>query len=205
MGVVDRYDGEAEHPLLGHGAEAHDTGRRLLVPSLHPGQQLASGGVQHGDEVRAVVDDEVRPHVQDGVEVGIVLLVALPLLGVRLQSIVLPERQRHRVIRREGIAGGQPHLGPRFLERQGQHAGLGLHVERHPDLQAFQGLLPGQSFANVRQHAHVRPRPFQPPYALLQQIVQWNTSAGIETCDISPFGEGSRTSRPSSVRDCARC
>ena len=162
LGVVDIEDRELEDPVLGHGPEPLDAGGGLLVGGLDAGKDILPGGVDHGDEVRAVVYDEIGRHVQNGVEIVVVLLLRLPFLGVDVEAVLLPERHGDGVVGGQRVAAREPDLRSGIRQRDRQHPGLGLGVQSHADLQAGEGLLVHEALAYVHEDGHVVLGPVEP-------------------------------------------
>ena len=74
--IVDRHYREFQLALRGHRAQPDYTRRRLFGAADHIGEQFAATGVQHGNQVHAVVHGNVRTHIEYTVHVRVVLLVA---------------------------------------------------------------------------------------------------------------------------------
>ena len=118
--------------------------------------------MDHGDEVRAVVDDEIGRHVQDGVEIIVVLLLRLPFLGVDVEAVLLSERHGDGVVSGQGVAAREPDLRSGIRQRDSQHPGLGLGVQSHADFQTGEGLLVHEALAYVHEDGHVVLGPVEP-------------------------------------------
>ena len=129
----------------------------------------------HGDEVRSVVDDEVGLHVENGVEVGVVLLIALEFLSINFQTEFLAESGCHRIIGGQGVAASEPNLGSGVGEGDCQHSGLGLGVEGHSDLQTSEGLLLPELLVDLLDHGHVFVRPVETHASFLDEFVHLNS------------------------------
>ena len=175
LGIVDIHHGELELLVRCHGLEPDDAGGGLLVASLDVGEDLPPGGVGHGDQVGTVVDDEIGLHVEDGVEIRVVFLVALEFLCVDLESELLAECGCDGVVGGKGIAAGEPDLRSRISEGDGEHPGLGLGVEGHSDLKTGQRLLLPESFIDLLDDRHVVVGPVEPETSFLHEFVHFNS------------------------------
>ena len=113
--VVHVHDGELELPRLLHRPEPDDPRRRLLIRAPDLLQEVPALRVEEVHEVRAVVDHDVRLEVEDAVQVLVVLLRRLPLLRERLETELLVQGRRDRVVRGEGVARGEADLRPRLF------------------------------------------------------------------------------------------
>ncbi|MPN20411.1 hypothetical protein SDC9_167790 [bioreactor metagenome] len=110
-------------------------------------------------------------HIQDCVQIAIVLVLALPFLGVDLKTVFCPQRFRHRIIRGQGVAACEPDLGPSLCESDGQHPGLGLRVKGHAHLQTLEGFLLRESFPYLHERRHMLLGPVQLCQSLPRQLV----------------------------------
>src|SRR5207245_7955423 len=60
VGIVDRDNRETQHAFLGHGAQANHPGGGLLGSADHSLERVFPLGVQHRDQVGAVVHRDMR-------------------------------------------------------------------------------------------------------------------------------------------------
>src|SRR6267143_1025440 len=104
LGIVHIDDREAKGAIPFHRPEPDDARRRLLVSPPHAREQFGSLRVQQEDEVRAVVNHEVRFQIEDFVEVGVILLRRFPLLRVNFEAVGFRKRRGDAVVGGEGIA-----------------------------------------------------------------------------------------------------
>src|SRR5437879_7299674 len=157
------YNREPNCTIPFHRPEADDARRRLLVSPSHAREQFGPFRVQQEDEVRAIVDHEVRFQVEDLVEIRVILLRGLPLFRIYLEAVDLRKSRGDAVIRGERIARREPDLRARLLEREGEDSRLGLDMERHRDPQPTKGFLLFQRLADLSEDGHVVPGPFDSP------------------------------------------
>ncbi len=60
VGIVHRDDGILQHAFLRHGAQADDAGGGLFGAADHAVERVFALGVQHDDQVGAVIHGDVR-------------------------------------------------------------------------------------------------------------------------------------------------
>ena len=121
--------------------------------------------MQHGEEVGAVVERDVRRAVDDGDDAGRVGVGVLAAAAVR-RAAVGDERRDDLVLRRQRVGGGERDLRPAGDERPHEAGGLGRHVQAGADAQAVQRALGGQALADRAQDGHLPVRPLDPRAAL---------------------------------------
>ena len=117
--------------------------------------------VQHRDHIGAVVDHDVRPVLERGVDV---LHVGLGRFALDREDrdAVLDQRGGDIVLGRERVGGAEHGVGAAGLQRQRQVGRLGGDVGAGDDAVALEGLLPGEPLADQRQHRHLARRPVDP-------------------------------------------
>ena len=152
--VVDGDDGEREHPLLLHRAEADHTRRRFLGPADDVSEEGLALAVELRDEVGAVVHRELGPRGEHRFDVPVVALVVLALMGVDGDLVDVHERRRRLVLGREGVRGAERDLGATGLEREHQHGRLGRHVQARAEADPLQRLFLREPLADLAQDRH---------------------------------------------------
>ncbi len=115
----------------------------VVVSSVEPMISEAcedAGGVQLGDQVRAVIHGDVGVGVQCGVQMAVVGLAVLALDGKGRDTVNLHQSRRHVILGGEGVGGAGVNVGAARLQGGQQVGGLGGDVQagRQPD--ALQGL-----------------------------------------------------------------
>ena len=73
-GVVDSHHREEQFALSRHCTQADDAGGGLFGAADHVAQQVAACGVEHGNQVHAIVHGDVGLDVEHAVHVRIVLI-----------------------------------------------------------------------------------------------------------------------------------
>ena len=81
--LVDGDDRERQHAVGLHRLQPHDAGGRALGADDHLEQVVAAVGVEHTEQVGAVVDDDRGPVVEGRVDVRVVGVVVLAANGER--------------------------------------------------------------------------------------------------------------------------
>ncbi len=88
VSVVDRHDGIAQHAFFGHGAQANHAGGRLLGAADYILQLRRAFGMQHGDQVGAIVHSELRLVIDRRHDVRVVGVAVLALDGEDGDAVV---------------------------------------------------------------------------------------------------------------------
>ena len=166
LGLVDRDDREAEHPVGGHRPQPDDAGRRLLGPGVDLGHLVRALGVEQVHEVAAVVHRQLRMRVGDRPQVRVVGLVVLAAPGERRDAVLGDERGRHVVLGRERVARREHDLRAAGLERAHQVGRLGRDVEARADAQAVERPVALEALADEAQDGHLALGPLDPSDAL---------------------------------------
>jgi hypothetical protein len=135
---------------------------RLLGPAQDAVDAELLDGQRH--EVRAVVEQELRPVAEHAADVAQVPRAVVGAPAVDLHP-VLGERQHHVVLRRAEVPGGDDGRpsGDQGLE---QHGRLRLEVQRDADRQAVERTRVDEGRPDVGQERHVRLDPADPATAL---------------------------------------
>ena len=158
VGFVYHHHREAQLPGLVHGPQAVDAGGGLLTAADHPGDQVPVFRVHQMDEVAPVVDDEVWPMLEYAAEAVLIFLHGAAVVGKDLYPAGSHSRG-HIVLRGQGIAARDIHLGPALFQHTAEIGRLGLHMHRQGDLEPFKGLFPDEKLLDPAQGRHV---PFHP-------------------------------------------
>ena len=120
LGVVDGHDRVAKHAGGFHGTQADDARPRVLGAADHLGELFGTRLMQPRDEVASVVHGQLRMRVQDGVDVAVVLLVALAFDSEGGDGFVDDEASRDVVLCRERVRRAGEHRRPaRFQASSG--------------------------------------------------------------------------------------
>ncbi len=164
--VVDRDHGERERAVGLHRLQPDHAGRRLLHPGDDVAELLAAGRVENADHVGAVVHRQLRLVVDRGLDVLVVGVVVLALDREDGDAVLLDERRRGVVLRRERVRGAEHDVGAAGLERAHQVRRLGRDVQAGGDAVPGERLLGGEALADRRQHRHLPVGPHDPAHAL---------------------------------------
>ena len=158
LGVVHRHHGAGEDARLLPGHQAVDAGGGLLAPGDEPVAILGALAPQQGDEVAAVVHDQVGAALQRLHQQILILLRgdAVDAIGVHTQ---VGHGGGHIVLGGQGVAAGEVHVGPALPQYQAQVGGFGLQVDGHGDGQPGKGLLPAKALLDSGQGGHKVPHP----------------------------------------------
>ena len=182
QGLVDGDDRKSELPLRLQGAQADDAGCRLLRPAHDLAELVAPLLVQDADHVGAVVHRQLRPVVDRGLDVGVVRVVVLAADRVDGDPVLLHERRRDVVLRRQRIGGTEDDVGAPGVQRAGQVGGLRGHVQARGDAHAVQGPLALEALADGGQHRHLGVGPQDPGHARRREreilhVMAWRSGA----------------------------
>ena len=165
--LVDRDHREPELPLAFERLQPDDSGGRLLGARDDIAELLAASGVKNADDVGAVVHRQVRPVVDRRLDVAVVRVVVLALDRERRDSVLLDQRGRHVVLRRERVRRAEDDVGAARLQRTGQVGRLRGDVQARRDAETGEWLLALEPLSDRREHRHLPVRPLDPPHALL--------------------------------------
>ncbi len=164
--VVDRDHRERERAVGLHRLQPDHAGRRLLHPGDDVAELLAAGRVEDADHVGAVVHRQLRLVVDRGLDVLVVGVVVLALDREDGDAVLLDERRRGVVLRRERVRGAEHDVGAARLERAHQVRGLGRDVQARGDAVPGERLLGREALADRGQHRHLPVGPHDPAHAL---------------------------------------
>ena len=158
LGVVYRHHGAGEDARPLPGVQAVDAGGGLLTAPQQPVPVGSAPPPQQGDQVAAVVHDQVGAALQG---LGQQVLIAPHVHPVDTEGLhpQAGHGSGHIVLGGQGVAAGEIHLGAPLPEHQPQVGGLGLQVDRDGDGQALKGLLPAEALFDAAQGGHEVPDP----------------------------------------------
>ena len=155
------------------------------VPPMTSGQLVLALGVQHGDQVGAVVHGDLGLVVERGHDVRVVGLVVLALDGEDGNAVVAHQDGGHVVLRGERVGGAEHHVGAAIAQGDHQVGGLGGHVQAGRDAHALQRLVLDEFLADDLQHLH---RLVGPLDALFAQIGQFEVlNVACITVEVAMF------------------
>ena len=167
--VVDGDDGELKLAGRGHRTQADDAGGCLFRAADDILQQVAALGVQHGDEVHAVIHRDVRLDVEHAVQMAVVLLSRLALDGVDRHLVVGHQRGGDVVLRAQRVGRGQRHLGTTGQQDAHEVRRLRGHVHGRGHADALERLFPLEALLDEIEHRHLLGRPLHAEAATLGQ------------------------------------
>ncbi len=170
VGVVHGDDGELQHAFLRHGAQADDAGRGLFRAADHACERVGALGVQHRDQVGAVIHRDVRLVVDGREDMVVVSVVVLALDGEDGNVVVAHQAGGDIILRRQRVRGAEHHVGAAIAQADGQVRGLGGDVQAGRNADALQRLVLDEFLADNLQHLHGLVRPLD---ALLSQVGQF--------------------------------
>ena len=147
-GVVDRHDGEQQHALLGHGAQANDSGGGFLGSSDHARGDLFAAGMKRVDQIGAVVHCHLGLMVERGGEVRVVALVVLSLDGVNRNAVVADQGGRDVILGGKRIRRAQHHIRAAVPQRDRKVGCLCRYVQTARNADTFQRLPLDEFFAD---------------------------------------------------------
>ena len=172
--------GQASRPSASSPRSRTRPGRRLLGPADEPVEQLRPRRVQHGEQVGAVVERDVRGAVDDRDDarrVGVGVLAAPAVRGAAVRD----ERGDDVVLRAERVGGGHGDLRAAGGERPHEARRLGGHVQARADAQPVERPLGREALAQRAQDGHLLVRPGDAGLALAGQAHIEGTPAVIRT------------------------
>ena len=152
--IVDRHYREFQLALRGHRAQPDYTRRRLFGAADHIGEQFAAAGVQHGNQVHAVVHGNVRAHIEYTVHMRVVLFVAFTLNRIDRHFVVRNQSGRNVILRAQRVAGTQGSFGAASDQNAHQVSGFGGDVHGGRNADAFKRLLTAETLFEQIKHRH---------------------------------------------------
>ena len=167
--VVHEHHREPEDAGAVHRLEAQDAGGRLLAAADHVRDQLRELLVHQRHQVTAIVDDDVRAHLQHAAEVLLVLVHRGAVDGEHVQP-GMDQSGRHVVLRGQRIAARGVHVGAAGGQAQAQARRLRLHVDAQRDFHAGKRLRFDEILLDAREQGHVVPDPLDLQRAALPQV-----------------------------------
>ena len=108
------------------------------VPPMTSVERVGALGVQHGDQVGAVVHGDVGLVVDGGEDVVVVGVVVLALDGEDGNVVVADQAGGDVVLRGERVGGAEHHVGAAVAQADGEVRGLGSDVQARRDADALQ-------------------------------------------------------------------
>ena len=165
MRLVDRDDRAQQPPFGLQAPRAQQPGGGLLHSADQPLAEVRRPGMQEREQVGAVVERHVRAARGERDDVRGVRVGVLAVAGVDLGAVLLDERGRRVVLRRERVRRRERHLGAARHQRPDEVRRLGGDVQacRHGD--AVERALALEPLADRAQHRHLPVRPRDPGLA----------------------------------------
>ena len=100
--IIDRNHREFEHAVSRHRLETNDAAGRFLTAAPDLRGKLRTSFVNAADQIRAVIDDDVRLVLQRHFDVSCVFLRCRRMISVNMQTVV-SQRCRDLVLRAERV------------------------------------------------------------------------------------------------------
>jgi len=164
-GVIDRDDGKPQRVLGSHRSQSRHAGRGLFGATTHAGDEVLVVRVDSEDQVGAVIEQEVRRRLKNGLDPTLVVLRLLAETSEDGDPVLGDESGRDFVLRRALAAGAERHVGAAFLEDPQQIRHLAGDVETGAYTQPGEWFLFPESTEHTGQNRHALLRPIDPPFA----------------------------------------
>ena len=207
--LVDGDHREAELAVALERLQPDDARRRLLGARDHVAELLAAMRVEDADHVGAVVHRQVRAVVDGRLDVAVVGVVVLALDRVDRDAVLLDERRRDIVLRRERVRRAEDDVRAARVERAREVRRLRRHVQAGRDPVPRQRLLALEALADRGEHRHLPVRPGDPPDAFRgeRQVLHVVSLCGCHRSSLSLVCRVIRSQAASgaSRRSCFRC
>ena len=169
VGIVHQHHREAELAAAVHRPEPEDSRGGLLAASDHPGDEFREFGVDHGNEVSPIVDNEVGAGREDAADIGLVLPGRGSVNGEDMHALMHKGR-RHVILGGEGVRTGYEHVGAACGKHFTQMRGLGLQVYAERNLQSRKGFGCNEFLFQSLEKGHVGTDPGDLEFSAFPQV-----------------------------------
>ena len=129
VSIVHKHHRELESLCIIELDEPEDACCGLLAASDHTWDEVCVFGMHEIHEVATVIDDDVRSHLEDSSDMGLILLWSSIIPSEHIQSS-LDESRSHIILRRKRVASGHIHLGAASREHLTEICGLCFEMNR---------------------------------------------------------------------------
>src|SRR5579864_856824 len=162
VGVVDGDNGILQHAFFRHSAQANDAGGGFFGAADHAFERVLALGMEHADQVGAVVHGDVRLVIERGEDVVVVGVVVLALDRENRDVVVAHQRSRDVILRGKRIRGAEHDVGATVTQANGQVRRFGSDVQASGNARALQWLVLDEFFADDLQDLHGLIGPLDP-------------------------------------------
>ena len=170
LGLVHRDDGVGKRLVVGHGAQANDTGRGLFGTADDMLERLAAGFMDAADHVGAIVHSDLRAEVDDGVHMAVVRFGVLAFQREHGNAVVFDERCGSVILGGQRVGSAQAHVRAACLERAHEICRFGGHVQAGANAHALERTFALETLANACKHGHVAVCPQNAVQAVVGQL-----------------------------------
>ena len=167
VGIVDRDDGEAQHAFLSHGAQANHAGGGFFSSADYADQRVFPLGVQHRDQVGAIVHRDMRLMIDGCHDVVVVAVTVLTLDGKYRNVVFAHQAGGYVILRGKRIGGAEHHIGSAIAERNCQVGGFRCDMQAGRNAYSLQRLILDEFLADDLENFH---RLIGPVNALLPHV-----------------------------------
>ena len=202
--LVDGDDREAERAVALQRLQPDDAGRRLLGAADDVAELLAPVRVEHADHVGAVVHRDLRLVVDRGLDVLVVRVVVLALDREDGDVVLLDERGRDVVLRRQRVRRAEDDVGAAGLQRAQRGSRSRSSRAGRPRCGSRRAAARARSARGSRASTGMLPvGPLDPAHALAGECEVLHVVASCRGHQPSSLVESSP--QATSSRSCLRC
>ena len=129
VSIIDKHHRELKFLRIVQLDKSENTGCSLLAASDHSWNQIPVLSVHEIDKISAVIDDDVRTHLEDSSDMCLILLRSSIIPCEDIET-GLNESRCHIVLSRERVASCNVHFCTTGCKNLAKICGLGLKVNR---------------------------------------------------------------------------
>ena len=158
--VVHQHHGELQCAGGVHGLEALDAGSGFLAAAYHARNQLRELLVQGGNQVAAIVNNNVGAYLQHAADIGKIFLLRAAVHGEDVEALMY-QRGGYVVLGAQGVGAGDVHICTAGRQHLAQVGRLGLQVNAQGHFEPLEGLRLFKILLDAVQQGHVAADPAQ--------------------------------------------
>ena len=154
VGIVHRDDWEAQHAFLGHGAKPNHAGGGLFSSADHAFESVFPLGVQHRNQIGAVVHCDMRSVIDGGHNVAVVAFAVFTLDGEHGNVVLAHQTGGHVILRGKRIGGAKHHVGAAIPKCDRQVGSFRRDVQAGGNADSLQRLVLNEFLADDLENFH---------------------------------------------------
>ena len=169
VSIVDKHHRETQSLGVIELHQAEDTGGGFLAASDHIGNEVCIFSVHEVYKIAAVIDDDMRSHLQHSADMGFVFLRS-GIIPCEYIETCMNEGRSYVILGRERVASCYIHLGSACCENLAEVGCLGFKMDGKCDLLSLEREGLTEFFFQSVEERHVMPYPFNLKSAFLPKV-----------------------------------